>query len=348
MDEVTARESMTTERSLPLTGRTFLQSAVTSRWSGLATLVLLAATLLVFPLLVDRPFLHIVLTQVFFYATLAQCWNILGGYAGQFSLGQSIFIGAGAYTSSLMLTKFGISPWIGLVAGMVVAALLAVVIGLPLFRLKGHYFAIATWLLLEIAQVLVIHWRWAGGAIGIHIPFRGDDPAFFQFNSKVPYYYIALVIMALIFAITYWLERSRPGYIFRAIKDDSLAASSLGVHILRYQLLAFVIYAMFSAVMGTFYAQWILVINPDALLIIDIAVLAMLMAVLGGMGTVWGPLLGALILAPATEFTRSLLGGQGRAISLIVYGAIIVILAIYEPKGLMDIFRNMKRRLLRS
>jgi branched-chain amino acid transport system permease protein len=144
------------------------------------------------------------------------------------------------------------------------------------------------------------------------------------------------------------MERARPGYMFRAIKDDAQAASSLGVHVSRYKLIAFLFYAAFSAALGTFYAQWILVVTPDAILIVDIAVLAMLMTLLGGMGRVWGPLLGAFILAPVTEYSRVLLGGQGGALSFVVYGALIVFLAVYEPKGLLDVYENFKRRLEQS
>lgn len=343
MSDDTSGLSPSTDRMIHSRWRVTLENVRSN--PGGALLVLVLVVLAAFPLLVADPTLQHVFIQVFFYATLAQAWNILGGYAGQLSLGQSIFVGAGAYTSTLLFVKAGVTPWIGLVGGMLVAMSLAILIGYPLFRLKGHYFAIATWLLTEIAQVLVINWAWASGAVGINLPFRGDSPVLFQFNSKAPFYYISFAIAVLAFVTTYLVEHTKPGYIFRAIKDDPEAASSLGVYILRYQLLAFMIYSAFSAAIGTFYAQYVLVIVPDTLLKIDMAVLAMLAAVLGGKGTLWGPLIGALILAPLAEYARILLGGQGRAISLAVYGFLIVSLAIYEPLGLMSLFRRIRRRI---
>ena len=339
-------ESTANERARSPSGfRGWVSVVLEDKWTGRIVLAFLIVSLLMFPVFVERPFLLLVLIRLFFFATLAQSWNILGGYAGQLSLGQAIFLGIGAYTSTLLLTKLGISPWIGMVVGVLIALVGAILIGIPLFRLRGHYFAIATWLLVEITQILVINWRWAGGAMGINLPFLGDTPAFFQFNSRVPYYYIALTITALVFATTFVLERTKPGYIFRAIKDDPEAASSLGVNILRFQLIAFMIYAMFSAMMGTFFAQLILVISPDSLLILDLAVLAMLMAVLGGMGNLWGPLIGAIILVPAAEYTRVWLGARGDALSVMIYGLLIVLLAIYQPEGLTSLFNKFRRRL---
>jgi len=272
---------------------------------------------------------------VFLYAMLGQAWNILGGYTGQVSLGHAVFFGIGAYTSTLLHLKVGWTPWIGMIAGGLAATLVSQVIGYPCFRLRGHYFVIATIVLAEIVQVLFRNWDWAGGTLGLRLPLLPESLLNFQFfSTKLPYYYISLFLLGLVLMVTFLLERSKAGYYFRAVKEDPDAARSLGVNITVYKMLAMAMSAFFTGIGGAFYAQFVLYIDPETVLAFKTSVLIMLIAVVGGSGTLWGPVLGAFILIPLSEFTRIILGGAGRALDLLVYGVLIMLVAVFEPRGM--------------
>lgn len=302
---------------------------------GKIFLVLFTIALLVFPLVVTMPFPRRMMILIFLYAMLGQAWNILGGFAGQVSLGHAAFFGVGAYTSTMLLMHLGITPWIGMIAGGLVAVLISQIIGYPSFRLKGHYFVIATIVLAEIIHILFINWRWVGGAVGLTLPLLRESFVNLQFHSSnVPYYYISLGLLAIIMVVTYLIDRTKPGYYFRAIKDDPDAARSLGINITNYKMYAMAISAFFTGVGGAFYAQFVLYIDPDSVLEFMLSVIVMLIPVLGGIGTLWGPVLGAFILIPLSEYTRVYLSGAGGALDLVVYGALIMLVAIFEPKGL--------------
>ncbi|MBI2154709.1 MAG: branched-chain amino acid ABC transporter permease [Candidatus Rokubacteria bacterium] len=307
-------------------------------------LVLLA--LLAFPLLVTLPHRRHVMIMIFLYAMLATAWNILAGYCGQISLGHAIFFGLGAYTSTTLLKHAAISPWIGMLAGAAVAVVVSQAIGFPVFRLRGHYFAIATIALGEIIQTLFINWDWIGGARGVFVPIRRPDSfVYFQFNeSKQNYYYIALAMLALALGVTRLLERSRAGFYFRAIREDQDAAASLGINVARFKQIAMGISAGLTALGGTFYAQYILFIDAESVLSLSLSILICLVAVLGGVGTLWGPLLGAAVLVPLSEGTRILLGGGGKALDLLIYGGLIVLISVVQPGGLMALLRRAMGR----
>ena len=308
-------------------------------------LVVLAA-LVAFPLLFTKPFPRHVMIMIFLYAMLAQAWNVLAGYCGQISLGHAVFFGAGAYTSTVLVTRFGVTPWAGMLAGALLAVLLSQAIGYPVFRLRGHYFAIATIAVGEIVQTLVISWDWVGGARGLFVPIvRPDSFRSFQFHqSKQTYYYIALGLLLFALAITRRMERSRTGYYFRAIREDQDAAASLGIPVARYKQRAMALSAGLTALGGTFYAQYILFIDPESVLPLSLSILICLVAVLGGVGTLWGPLIGAAILIPLGEWTRVALGGTGKAIDLLVYGALIMLVSVIQPGGIMALAERGRRR----
>jgi branched-chain amino acid transport system permease protein len=281
--------------------------------------------------------------MIFLYATLAQAWNILAGYCGQISLGNAVYFGLGAYTSSYLAMTWTVNPWLGMLAGMAVAVAVSQVIGWPCFRLRGHYFAIATIAIGEIVQTIFINWDAVGGARGIWMLQTSESLANFQFHtSKWPYYYIALAMCLAAWAVTWRLERSRLGYYFRAIKDEPDAAQSLGVNLTRYKLVAIAISAAFTAMGGTFYAQYVLFIDPESIFPLMLSVLICLLAIVGGVGTLWGPLLGAALMIPLSETTRVTLGGTGKALDLIIYGALIVVIAIVQPAGLMGWARGWR------
>jgi len=308
---------------------------------GLALLALLA-----FPLVFTLPFPRHLMITIFLYAMLAQAWNLLAGYCGQISLGHAVFFGTGAYTSTILVNQLGVTPWAGMLVGAVLAIALSQAIGYPVFRLRGHYFAIATIAVGEIVQTLMINWDWAGGARGLFVPMkRPDSVVNFQFHdSKQTYYYIALGLLLLALWITRRTERSRTGYYFRAIREDQDAAASLGIPVTRYKQRAMALSAGLTALGGTFYAQYILFIDPESVLPLSLSILICLVAVLGGVGTLWGPVIGAAILVPLSEGTRIYLGGTGKALDLLIYGALIMLISVIQPGGIMALAQRGRRR----
>ncbi len=301
--------------------------------------------LLAYPFVFAKPYAHHVMIMIFLYALMAQAWNILAGYCGQISLGHAVFFGIGAYSSAFLFTSFHITPWLGMLVGVIVAMLMAVVIGIPTLRLKGHYFAIATLVIGESVQVVFQRWELVGAASGIWLPIVRQNPLFnFQFNeSKIPYYFIALGFLVLVCLAVFYLERSKAGFYFRAIREEPEAASSLGVNVSLYKVMAFMLSAGFMAMAGTFYAQYILFIDPETVFPLTLSILVLLMAVMGGVGTLWGPVIGAAVLVPLSEFTRIYLGGTGGTVDLVIYGALIVLICIFRPIGLVGIVRDWRR-----
>jgi len=306
---------------------------------------LLVVATLAFPLVFTMPYHRDLAIKVLLFAMLAQAWNILAGYCGQVSLGHAVFFGAGAYTSSALQMAFGVNPWLGMVIGVVLAVALSQVIGYPCFRLRGHYFAIATIAIGEIIHTLAINWEFIGGARGLTLPIRQDSLLAFQFSgTKYVYYYVILALMAGCFLATWWIERSRIGYYLRAIREDTDAAQSVGVPVARYKLIAIAMSAAFSSIGGTFYAQYVLYLDPDSVFPLSLSILVCLLAVVGGVGTLWGPLVGTALMIPLSEFTRIKFGGTGSGVDLIIYGALLTTVATFQPTGLVGLVRKWRRR----
>ncbi|MCJ7829873.1 MAG: branched-chain amino acid ABC transporter permease [Desulfobacterales bacterium] len=296
----------------------------------------------------DTQFQHL-LIMLLLYATLSQSWNLIGGYAGQVSFGHAAFFGLGAYGSLALLRNWGLTPWVGMLIGALAAVFLAVVIAAPVFRLKGHYFAISTFAIAEVIRELFLSWEWVDGAIGLEAPVLEPGLASFMFyKTKLPYHFIVLGFFSLVMFLVYRIDRSRMGYYFRAIKQSLQhnmdTAQALGVNSARYKLYALMISAFCTAICGAFYAQYILHIEPATVLSLDISIKIVLVTVLGGVGTLWGPLLGAALLIPLQEYSRIWLGGTGRGIDLIVLGGLIVIICIFEPNGIVGWVKRFTRQ----
>jgi branched-chain amino acid transport system permease protein len=305
--------------------------------AGLAALALL---LLLLPLADPGPFYLHLMILIFMYAVMAQSWNVIAGLSGQISLGHGMFFGIGAYASSVLYVHYGISPWLGLVAGMLICAAVAVLIGIPMLRLSGHYFAIATLLIAISCQIVFQRWEYVGAASGLWMPLTEESSwAALQFHgSKAPYYYVFLGFLFVAWLAVWRLGRSKIGFRLRAVRDDPQAAQSLGIDVARHKIIAYAISAMIMAPMGTLFAQYILIVDPDRMFNIEISILVLLMTVLGGIGTLWGPLLGVAILVPISEYSRIYLGGTGGAVDLIFYGLILMLICILRPDGLISLF----------
>ena len=238
-----------------------------SRRRDLIVAFCLAAIAAVVPLFVKDVYVQNIMVLTLMWGALSQSWNILSGYCGQISLGHALYFGIGAYTTTLLFTKFGVLPWFGMLGGGVISAVIAMALGYPCFRLRGHYFVIATIVIAEIGLLLFHNWDWAGAALGIEIPVRGDSWLKFQFpRSKLPYFYFALALACVAWFVTWWLEDSKWGYWWRAVKDNPDAAESLGVVVFNSKMGAAAVSAFLVAVGGSFYAQFVSYIDPESVM----------------------------------------------------------------------------------
>lgn len=320
----------------------------------LHSLMLSAAALLValvLPLLVHDEFLLHSMVMVLYFAYLASAWNILCGYVGQISFGHSVFSGVGGYVSVLLLVGTGLSPWLGMFLGGLLSAVLAVAIGYPTMRLRGPYFALTTIAFAEMIRIWfentdVIFGIAIKGAEGLSVPLVGTDWTRFQFESKVPYYYIILVMLVVVAGMTWLIERSRLGVCLKAIRGDRDAAESLGINPTKYTLIAYAISAFMTALGGCYYAMFIRYINPERNMGVELSLDMALMSIIGGQGTVAGPILGAFFLAPLAELTRTYLGGQFIGLHLAIYGLVLILAVLYLPKGLLHPLQSLINRMM--
>ena len=321
------------------------QLAVRNRPAALAAAAALGLLLLL-PLVVkDEYYLH-VFVGIMYFAYMASAWNIVCGYTGQLSLGHSALCGIGGYISTLLFINAGLTPWIGMLIGAVCATGVGVLVGWPCFRLRGPYFALTTIAFAEILRIWTenteeLFGLELRGAQGLSVPLKGNAPALFQFDGKVPYYYVILLMLLGVMAVTWWMERSRMGFYLKAIRGDQDAAEALGINSTRYLLSAMALSSFLSALGGSFYAQFFRYINPERNMGLDLSIELALMGIVGGQGTVLGPVLGAFLLTPAGEITRATLGGKFPGLHLVIYGLVLILSMLFLPKGLILPMRRL-------
>ncbi len=299
--------------------------------------------LFVLPILPLSSYIMNILIMMFLFAFLSTAWNILGGFSGQHSLGHAAFIGIGAYTSTYLFNHYGLSPWIGMFIGGGIAVLMALAMGYSAFRsgMKGPFFLLVTIASAQIIMLLVLNIRELGGASGITVPSHGEFPLLFQFKSKISYYYVILGFLLFGLLVSFYISKSKIGYYLIAIRENDEAAQALGINTLRFKLIATGISAFLSALGGTFYAQYILFIDPESILSLGLSIEVLVFAILGGIGTVFGPMVGAFILYPMGELARYFWGGGTAGIHLLFYGAFLMICIIYMPHGISGLVRNI-------
>jgi branched-chain amino acid transport system permease protein len=301
------------------------------------------------PLVLRTGFEVDIAVRVLLFAFIGVAWNLMGGYAKQLSLGHAAYFGLGAYTSTLLLIKFGISPWIGLIAGGVVAMLASLPIGWLCFRLRGPYFAIATIATAQVLMLLFLKFRdFAWGAEGTTIPFLGNAPLMMQFSGKAPYYYIALALLVLGLIVTYAIERSWMGNYLVAVGEDEDAAEAVGVNAPRIKRDIYLISAFLTALAGTFYVQYIYFIDPNTAFSFNVSVEAALVSIVGGIGTLWGPVLGTILLEPTSALLQSWLGASHGGVQLTVYALILMAVILWRPTGLLGLLTDAYHKLVRS
>ncbi|MCI0547402.1 MAG: branched-chain amino acid ABC transporter permease [Candidatus Rokubacteria bacterium] len=279
---------------------------------------------------------------IFFYAYLGQAWNIVGGYAGQLSAGHAAFVGIGGYTAAMLSLGAGVSPWLGMFAGGALAALLGAVIGYLGFRfgLRGFYFVLLTVAFAEICRIAALNTDAIGGALGLYITFTGD-PRQFQFQDNRAYYYVALALLAAATAITAAIERRRFGVYLIAIREDESACEALGIDTFRVKLLAMVVSSFLTGVGGTFYAFYLFSLQPNAVFGIPLSVEIIIRPIVGGAGTVLGPILGSFILTPLGELSRWYFAtGNWSGMHLIAYGVLLIAVVLFLPQGAYPALRR--------
>ena len=319
------------------------------RSSGLPWLGLLVLILIVLPLVVTSRFAIDIFIRVLLFAFIGVAWNLIGGYAKQLSLGHAAYFGLGAYTSTILQIDFGVSPWIGMLAGGVVAMLASLPIGALCFRLRGPYFAISTIATAQVFMLLFLKFRdFAWGAEGTTIPNLGNAPLMMQFEAKAAYYYIALGLLALGLAITYRVERSWMGYYLVAIGEDEDAAEAIGVNAMRIKRDIYMISAFLTALAGTFYVQYIYFIDPATAFNFNISVEAALVSIVGGVGTLWGPVIGTVLLEATSALLQSWLGSAFGGVQLTVYSLILMAVILWRPTGLLGVLKEAYARIVRA
>ena len=307
----------------------------------------LAAIAVALPFLVSNTFAIDIFIRVLLFAFIGVAWNLMGGYAKQLSLGHAAYFGLGAYTSTILLIRYDVSPWIGMLAGGIVAMLASLPIGALCFRLRGPYFAIATIATAQVLMLLFLKFRdFAWGAEGTTMPNLGDAPLMMQFDGKAPYYYVVLVLLAVGLAITYWIERSWMGYYLVAVGEDEDAAEAIGVDALQIKRNIYLVSAFLTALAGTFYVQYIYFIDPNTAFSFNVSVEAALVSIVGGIGTLWGPVIGTVLLEGTSALLQSWLGGGHGGVQLTVYSLILIAVILYRPAGLIGILTAAYDRVI--
>jgi branched-chain amino acid transport system permease protein len=311
-------------------------------------LLILLAAIAIFPHLIPSPYLIHMGTLIFIWSFVTTSWSYMGRF-GLVSLGHGAFLGLGAYTAGLLFNFYGLSPWIGMLLGGLIAVIFAVLIGYACFRFGviGDYFALVTLALGEVVSLTIIAFRdITGGSLGFTLKSMGTSLLYFQSEKKIHFYYISLAFLILALLIWKWIDRSKMQKALRAIAEDEIAASTLGVGIIRYKMIITVISAFMTATGAVLYAQYITYLNPHTLSGVGPSLEIAFKAILGGMFSLWGPTVGTALIVSLEEYFRVMYGGTFVGFSQIIYGLALVLLIIFLPKGLygslQDFFSRKK------
>ena len=300
------------------------------------------AIAIAFPFVFPSSFMVNFGVMALFYAFIGQSWNISGGFAGQLSFGHVAFFGMGAYASTIVQLRLGWSPWLGLPAAALAGAAVGGVIGVLSFRagLKGSYFALITLAFAEVLRIVTNSVSFTGGGLGMLIPMKASA-ANFQFADRSGFYFLILLLAAGSVALAEWLRRSRFGAQLAAIRENEDSAKALGINVFREKVKVMLLSGAIGGMGGCFFAQYFLYIDPLVVFGVDKSVEMLLVSMIGGAGTVYGPLVGALLLAFISDITRVLTQIQG--LSLVLYGSLLVVIIAYLPNGLIDLFKRRRK-----
>jgi branched-chain amino acid transport system permease protein len=326
-------------------------------WGRHLIAVAVLAVVLAFLPLVLAPAQQSVAVRVLIFAILSLGWNVMSGFGGMFSFGHAAYFGIGAYASAWLLVNHGVSPWIGMLVGMVLAAVFAVLIGfLALrYRLKGAYFALATFAFAEMLRLFALNSDFVNRAVGYNIPLRSQSSwAFMQFPpGSSNYFWIALALTVIALVVTILFLRSKVGRFTVAVRDDEDAAAALGIPVMRTKLTTMALSGAIASVAGAFYVQYYFFVDPDVAFSPGVSIQAILPAVIGGVGTIWGPVIGAAILGPLNDVTATILRNppagleflQGRAgLDVMVYAVLLILIVLLLPQGVYGALRDRWQR----
>jgi ABC-type branched-subunit amino acid transport system ATPase component/ABC-type branched-subunit amino acid transport system permease subunit len=296
-----------------------------------AAILLFAAAYLCVGWFVHNSYYQLMMTLVLIWATVGISWNTLSGYSGMISFGHAAFFGLGGYTMTILFVTFGVTPWIGIPLGIVVGVLAGIVIGVPTFRLRGHYFALAM-LAYPLAMLYVFEWV---GYQEVAIPMKREAPLFYaEFSDPRAYMVLALILLVFCMIAALHIERSRFGMSLTAIKQNEPAASAAGINPMRWKMLAMMISAAMGAAAGGLYAMVLLVVTPQTMFGALVSAQALTMALFGGVGVFWGPVIGAAVLVPLAEILNAKLGHIVPGIQGVVYGIAIIVITLVAPEGI--------------
>jgi branched-chain amino acid transport system permease protein len=315
--------------------------------SGPILLVVLT-TLLPLPWLIHSDFWMNLAIMALYYGFLGQAWNLLGGYGGQFSFGHAAFFGTGAYATAVLQVQLGVNPWLGFAVGGVLGGTVGAVIGALSFRygLRGSYFALVTLAFSEVFRILANTVDVTGAGVGLLIPLK-QGAGNFQFAQKSGFYLVALALTALGLAIAWWVENSRFGAQLVAVRENEDAARSLGIDAFRTKVAAIALSGALMGLGGAFYAQYFLYLDPTIAYGPAVSITALLVPIVGGLGSALGPLIGAALLQLLSQVAQAVMG-DAPGLNLVLYGAVLVITIMFLPNGLFGLARLSARRLVRS
>jgi branched-chain amino acid transport system permease protein len=322
-----------------------MTAVISGRRVAAAVLVVAAAAALP---LVAGPHLLTAMIVALHAAYMALAWNVAAGYAGQFSLGHSLFYGIGAYASTMLYLKLGLTPWVGMFAGAALAGVAGVLLALGVYRynVRGIFFALVTLGAAEVAKGLADNWDFIKGPVGILLTMK-NAPAEFFFLRREPYYYVALAMVVALFLVSLGLARSPLGQYFLAVREDEQAAEASGVDTYRYKTIAIGLSAALTAFAGSFYAQFYLYVSPDTVFVFEPQLTMMLGTMVGGAGTALGPILGSLLFSGLGEALRNLPVENTRQVvigSKMVYAVLLIVILLYLPGGLVTLGRRRGAR----
>ncbi len=310
---------------------------------GFLIFVLIA---LVFPWVVTSAYGRAVMIKFLLFALFGLGWNLIGGYGGQVDLGQAKNVGFGAYVTGLMMLWWNVPFWLTVIPGMVVAAAESFAVAYPMFRLKGHYFAIATLCVALVWKELFVFWDWTGGARGVEIPIKSTPNFFYmQFGSPIYYHYFVFFLFITQLLYMNWFRKSKLGYELQAVRDNEEVAASLGINVYRKKVISYTITGGLGAAGGSFIAVYYLYIDPDFVMPLDLSILIAMTVMVGGAGSMWGPIIGAALLIPLDMYLGAWLGAQKRlGIDFMIYALIMMIIAAREPKGIWGIIERIRKK----
>jgi branched-chain amino acid transport system permease protein len=315
-------------------------------WAALVIFGLAAFT----PIVVRNGYFLDSLVLILLWGALSAAWNIAGGYAGQVSIGHASFFGIGAYAAALTTTRFNQSPWIGMLAGILLSIVAGFAIGYLSNRLKGPYFALSTIAFSQVLLILASRWRaFTAGSEGIPVPFR---PGFWTLGlGHVAWVYVALTVAVVYYAIQVWLERSRFGYQLAGVREDEDAAEALGIATRRAKVIAVTLSAALTSICGTLWAQYIGFVDPFYVFGVDLSVRFALNSIIGGMGTALGPFLGSMLITSLETYLRAMFSGVKTGftgIYLIIYGAVLILVVRFAPEGIAGLAARLRGRFARA